>query len=503
MDGDEAVMALVGRHILHDGERPIFFPAQAYMGAWQSYLAAGVFWLFGESRPVAKIAPLVSSAAFVATLMLLAARLYGRNAALVAGLFAALPSLYFVSNTVRLWSPMIDVLVIGNVILWLGIDTAYRDHPPRNYMQRVLLLGLLTGFGFWLQPAVAVYALPVGLLLLLRWPRRALLPGLPLAALGFVIGGWPVFQFARTHAYTTFDYLRGNDADVAARDYTEIAQHLARHILPRYLGVAVPWEATPNLLQLAIGLPVTAAIVYFAVHNWRGILAWVRLQPQRSDPACVILLFGATVLAAYILSRFSVYVILQPSIDATGRYVVPLGTFIPLALAGAAHYLAREGDLGKLVATAGAIVVLVATLGAYAASEPHAVFQTPYFRKLPPSNDDLIAALDEMGVDAVWVDHWAGTPLMFDTHERIAAADYVDLRVWNGPDRLPAATMRVFAAEDAAFVFITTAERVPLEQALAARGVPYEVRRVGAYVIVHPHVRVDPSLVEQELLFER
>jgi hypothetical protein len=43
LDGDEATMALVGRHIQIDHERPIYFPGQAYMGAWQSYVAALLF----------------------------------------------------------------------------------------------------------------------------------------------------------------------------------------------------------------------------------------------------------------------------------------------------------------------------------------------------------------------------------------------------------------------------------------------------------------------------
>src|SRR3972149_142944 len=46
-NADEAVVALMARHILQ-GERPVFFYGQAYMGSLDAYLVAGGFWLFGE-----------------------------------------------------------------------------------------------------------------------------------------------------------------------------------------------------------------------------------------------------------------------------------------------------------------------------------------------------------------------------------------------------------------------------------------------------------------------
>ena len=46
-NSDEAVVALMARHILQ-GERPIFFYGQAYMGSADAYLVATGFWVFGE-----------------------------------------------------------------------------------------------------------------------------------------------------------------------------------------------------------------------------------------------------------------------------------------------------------------------------------------------------------------------------------------------------------------------------------------------------------------------
>ena len=45
-NADEAIVALMARHIL-EGERPVFFYGQAYMGSLDAYLVAGAFRLFG------------------------------------------------------------------------------------------------------------------------------------------------------------------------------------------------------------------------------------------------------------------------------------------------------------------------------------------------------------------------------------------------------------------------------------------------------------------------
>jgi hypothetical protein len=47
-NGDEAVLGLMARHILQ-GERPVFFYGQAYMGSLDAWLVAVAFRLLGES----------------------------------------------------------------------------------------------------------------------------------------------------------------------------------------------------------------------------------------------------------------------------------------------------------------------------------------------------------------------------------------------------------------------------------------------------------------------
>jgi 4-amino-4-deoxy-L-arabinose transferase-like glycosyltransferase len=95
------------------------------MGAFQAYLGAIAFFTFGMSREVFKSVALVEFAAFALRLYLLARRTSGRRTAAAATLFAAIPPIYVLSTTARVWRAQLDAMTLGNLILLLAIDEAY------------------------------------------------------------------------------------------------------------------------------------------------------------------------------------------------------------------------------------------------------------------------------------------------------------------------------------------------------------------------------------------
>ena len=50
IESDEAIIGLMGKHILEDGEFPIFYYGQAYMGSLEAILTSLSFKLFGISN---------------------------------------------------------------------------------------------------------------------------------------------------------------------------------------------------------------------------------------------------------------------------------------------------------------------------------------------------------------------------------------------------------------------------------------------------------------------
>ena len=261
--------------------------------------------------------------------------------------------------------------------------------------------------------------------------------------------------------------------------------------------------------------------------NWRVGWEWVRFAPQRARPDSLLLVFAVTVVVAYLSSRFSIYALTYPGVDATGRYLAPLGTVLPLMLAGLWYTATgRPLDLAQpdatktlpqswtarvasarptvqRIAIAIPVCVLLGTGATWLSTDAGQVFQSPYYRDLPRDSTALVRLLDANDIDTVWVDHWVGKPLMFDTQGRIAAADYVDLRLWGGIDRHSDLSNRVFASQRTAFIDVTQRERNALMDALDTMGTTYRAERAGDYLVIIPDTLIDPATVQDALLADR
>src|SRR5213593_725219 len=91
---DFAISVLMSRAIAVEGERPIFFWHQGYLGTAGCYVTAALFRLFGVSVPLACLVSLTIWASGVGLVTAVAARLLGARAAAWAGTAAMIASPY-------------------------------------------------------------------------------------------------------------------------------------------------------------------------------------------------------------------------------------------------------------------------------------------------------------------------------------------------------------------------------------------------------------------------
>src|SRR5947209_13375248 len=91
IDGDEAVVGLMARHIAFLGERPVFYWGQPYLGSLEAFSAAPLFRLFGSSTLVLKLVPTAYSLGFLALSGLLGRQLFGAGAGLATAAYLAIP----------------------------------------------------------------------------------------------------------------------------------------------------------------------------------------------------------------------------------------------------------------------------------------------------------------------------------------------------------------------------------------------------------------------------
>ena len=119
-DSDEAVVALMAKHIL-TGERPIFFYGQTYMGSLDAFLVAIAFRLFGASVFSLRLVQLFLFVGLLLSTYRLARRLYrDQTTAQIATLLLALPPALMSLYTTITLGGYLETLLFGTWILILG-----------------------------------------------------------------------------------------------------------------------------------------------------------------------------------------------------------------------------------------------------------------------------------------------------------------------------------------------------------------------------------------------
>jgi hypothetical protein len=275
--------------------------------------------------------------------------------------------------------------------------------------------------------------------------------------------------------------LKGTGGQTA--DHWQVFLAWLNNDFPRGAGLWHPWGPSLALLGWAMG--VTAI----------GAVAWAVVS-RRSTPLLVFLVAIPTVL---VVSGFGGPALNPYGFDATGRYAPPIWSGLVVVLGA---FCATLWRVRRWLAVLAVSVPLGVNAVAYASISPEQAFQSPYWDKLPVDNAPLLARLRDEGVSAVWLNHWAGQPLMFDArvaHQPLIAYDWYDVQA-GGIDRFPEYLPLIRQAERPAFVLVTDEAEPALLPRLREMGVTYWAERVPPYVVVIPTSRrVDPSEVTPEI----
>jgi hypothetical protein len=227
-----------------------------------------------------------------------------------------------------------------------------------------------------------------------------------------------------------------------------------------------------------------------------ALLARRRLRPRPLD---AILLFLALVPTVLVFSGFGGPALNPYGFDATGRYTPPIWAALAVVLGAA---LAAVWRVRRLLALGLSLVPLSVNLAGCVAVDPLQAFQSPYWDRLPADNGPLLAALEAERVQAVWMNHWAGQPVMFDARaigQPLFAYDWYDVQA-GGIDRFAEYLAQVEQADRPAFVLVTDEAEPDLEHTLRLMGISFVERRAPPYVVVIPGSRkVHPSEVTPQL----
>jgi hypothetical protein len=482
------------------GERPIFYPGQAYGGSLESYLVALVFLLFGPSPLTLKLVSLVFSTLLIYVTYRLAFEIYGIPVGLLSALLVAICPLLVTAVSQKAWGGYSLTPVLGSLALILLIRMLFSQDQVGRPWWGMLVLGLLCGLGLWVNPQFFYYLVPVTLLLLLS-ARRVGFAGFAAFVAGGVVGGLPLLLAILNP--------QGGTADLASEGVVPLGdlwpslraavRYMFTDALPTLWGLR-PIRGEMTLTAAFVVIPVYLAAILAGL--WEvGRDLWAR----RLNPAIVLV---ATVLLAPVVFLLAAltngnWTAIIPDSGLLVRYLAPVYGIVAILLAA---LIWRVRAFSRLAAAVLAALVLTVNLWSHLAADPVDTMRSVYENvPLPASNEALIDFLDREGIRYVYSNHWIGYRLMFETQERLIAFDYVDSLY--GMDRIPEYGRQVEAAQSppAYILFNPGWERTPrLERALDKLEVSYEKQTFAPleYIVYYDLSRkVHPSEVMDALVW--
>ncbi len=492
-NADEAIVALMARHI-NQGEIPIFFYGQSYMGSFDAMLIAMGFQVFGEGVWVIRIVQSLLYIGIVLTTVEVGKRAFhSQKVGLLAALFLAVPTVNVTLYTTASLGGYGEGLLLGNVMLILGfqiadaIDKGGDLHSPtlkRNWA----LWGFLFGFGLWVNGLTLVFSLPMGIYLswLLIENRKSLSI---FAAVGFTFGG-AVLGSSPWWFYAVKNGWHGLVLELSGSAIANVNQipaglkpfiHFYNLLLfgsTVTFGLRPPWSVQWLMLPL----------IPFTLMFWIGVCVYIiqRIQPERKNhtrAAVVAGVIGVT-LAGFIFSPFGA--------DPSGRYFVPLA--VPFALFAADLIFRLQEERAWLGAVC-VLLVLCFNLGGIIQSV-HRLPQglTTQFDEVTridhAYDEALIRFLKRQDIKRGYTNYWVAYPLAFLSQEELIFVPQLpyhqDFRYTSRDNRYPPYQKMVDSADQIAY--ITThhpALDEYLEREFQKAGLEWQYTEIGDYHIFY------------------
>ena len=230
---DEAIIGLMGKHILEGRYFPFYMYGQPYNAgaAWEAYLAAIAFAVFGVGVISLKSCIVVLSLLCLFLFYCMCKALYDERTALLATIvFALTPSLLKWHFQVRGYSwYFLSIPLL--TILFLSIQST-----PNRRWPLFLLFGAVSGLSIWSLELGIAFNVALWVLILMR---RSLSFNNALVALaGFIIGYAPAIAFNLTHHFANWNAVLGKTggSGLAILFHSDALSQIFLTEMPKFFG---------------------------------------------------------------------------------------------------------------------------------------------------------------------------------------------------------------------------------------------------------------------------
>ncbi|MBV9168690.1 MAG: glycosyltransferase family 39 protein, partial [Chloroflexi bacterium] len=407
IDGDEAVVGLMARHIAFSSERPVFYWGQPYLGSLEAFSAAPLFALFDSSTPLLKLVPIVYSLGFLLLNVLLARRLFGTPPALATGVYLALPPSMWAVWSTKARGGYAEVLFLGQALLLTSLYLAER-HSARL----ALLWGAIAGVAIWTHLLAAVYVVPTLVYMGLRRRAHWSISEIACALGGAFVGALPLIWENVLSGWRSLAAL--TQAPDLPVDIPAQFVRFFRIGVPVLVGLGQPttsetmfdadWGFRPAG-HLSVALIAVALLLLVMLCYVPSVKALVKGE---SGAAPALLVFVALAVPPAVAgTRFGFFV-------SEPRYALPLYSTVPL-LFGAVWSLR---PVLRWLAVVGLVVLNVWSL---LTTDPRLWRPEDALDSTAATRSQLVDFLVAQDRHQMYTDYWIGYPIMFETRETVLA----------------------------------------------------------------------------------
>jgi hypothetical protein len=499
IDSDEAIVGLMGKHILEGRPIPVFYYGQHYMGSLEGLMAAASFALFGVTPFALQLVPLVCSLLCIVLMFFLGQAVMSTRAGLVAALFmsCAPPALLVWSAKAR--GGFVEVLVLG-ILAMLVCIRWIRSSPDK--LGYPVLLGLLLGLGWWVNNQIVYFIAPIAIVSGAHlWSGRRLASNaisvptnlgatgrvIALGVISFLVGGLPYWVYNIRLGFPSvgmFGVVKGE----VLRQHLDGLIHVA---LPMIFGAQRFWQKAtifPGAKAVAELLYVVPVITIAAV-RWRSVLGLFRGSLDRQRPVELLLLQCVACVGIFAISSFG-------GLVQAPRYLLPLyvGLYALLGVWCDA-LMKRQRFVGWVFVVAVLTFQLMASYygGRGVGGEPFVYAGHRVARDHGP----ILEVLQRLGISHVRTNYWIGYRLAFESNERVTFSQIGEPFQIRIPE-YEAATRE----EREVWPLVLVRAQVPaVTLALSRMGFSFQQTSAGEYVVVYDIGRAHAKL--QSLTLDR
>ncbi|HEX8846562.1 MAG TPA: glycosyltransferase family 39 protein [Pyrinomonadaceae bacterium] len=490
-NSDEAVNALVIKHMLEGREFSFFNWDTTYYGISESLIALPFIALFGFVPLSFKLAALTGFLILLIAVFFLGRRLFGTTAGL-----AASASLAVFSPMLLMWSTLASggyCLIVG----WGAITVLQIYYLIRKpSIAKLALLGWLLGSGIYIYQLYFVYVVTFSAALALVMVRElSLREGRARAKLLFESFGaarivkW-LLAFAGAFtigcAPKIIAYLSGVSSTkqpsfglaAPAVIYGNLKLLLQR-CLPAFFGVN-PFGAPELARWSGPSFPLWAETFYLglfmAAWLW-GVWTVFRSGGQRGSIArrrravlTILVLLPVVNVLLFILST-------NPQDTLSNRYLLPSLTSLTVLAGGMIVHAGRRSKACAILLTCAVLAFGLSKSFTWLVNQQFITSNLQLVRKHEPLLD-VLDLLRKKGVRGAFGDYWTAYKATFLSREEILVTS---IRIW---DRNPELTRAVRALPTAAYIFHAPSRHdEAFRERLQDYNIPYERHIVNSYAV--------------------